>query len=115
MDDRRRHRLLRWVLAVAISALFTVVGLALLGVAAVVAIALVADAVQKSDASRAAAVPLLVLLMLVGVAIISRARPWAVRRLSGRRVGAVPAPLRSMWNSDGGAYSGWGGDGGHHV
>lgn len=109
---------LRWLWASALSLLLFLVGAALAVFGLILAIVAVVRVVEELRPSVMIASLVLsvggVALLLGAVRLITRFRPWAVMRLSGRDVPAVPALLAAMWGaSEAGVYSSFGGgDGG---
>lgn len=101
----------RRLLAVVLSLVLVLVGIAVIGVGVICAIVAVEEAIKEGDVLTwifAACFGLIVGggLVVGGVRSITRVRPWVVRRLTGREVPRVPAPLRALATGPGGEWSG---------
>ena len=102
-------------LAVVLSLVLVVVGIGVIAAGVICAIVAVEEAVKDGDLLGrifAACLGLLVGggLVFGGVRFITRVRPWVVRRLTGREVPRVPAPLAAIATGPGGEWSDGGGD-----
>jgi hypothetical protein len=100
----------RRLLAVVLSLILVLVGIVVIGVGVICAIVAVEEAVKQGDVPTwivAACFGLIVGggLVFGGVRFITRVRPWMVRRLTGREVPRVPAPLRALATGPGGEWA----------
>jgi len=96
--------------AAALSFVLVVVGIVLIALGVVVVIAAAGLVLEEAAVSTVVIVPCLAIFVGLGVVFggvrfITRVRPWMVRRLCGREVPRIPAPIAAMARGDGGAWS----------